>query len=117
MISFKSFQTLVFFLLCISLTSTAFARGKAVGTIKEITAAGSHSSIELSNTIVGVNNGETPPGCATDNRRMELGESQKNQLAILLTAQVLGKSISIVGTGFCTIIATREDISFIVFID
>jgi len=94
------------------MTSSAFARGTATGTIEKITTAGSVTNVFLSSDIVAVN-GETVPACSTRDDFFTLAADQKNQLAVLLTALALESSVKINGNGQCTNKSNAEDIASI----
>jgi len=97
-------------ILSFAVASSVHARGTATGTVSKLTASGSVTNIFLSTAATAVN-GETRPGCATRDDIFTLSSSQKNQLAILLTAMALGSEVKINGNDMCTNKSDAEDAS------
>jgi hypothetical protein len=96
-------------LLCL-LSNPANAAGNDTGVL---TIVYSHPSASLFG--IGVEPITGSPACNTTNQfaSSNATEHGKRTFALLLAAKLANKPVSIIGTGACTLIVNREDISYV----
>ncbi len=84
----------------------AQAGSAGMGSISDVIAHHAGVFFELSSPRI------SPPACATQNRWFINSATNQGQamIAVLLTAQIQGKRVGVVGTGYCDVWADTETV-------